>query len=131
MSLYVCDKTENEAYFEIKTPKPNKGQCINATIDHLLIHCIRRKHFPQVRTHFGMAYHPDGEGKLYTHKFALDYLDVKRHAIMGKAFWYYLGGAGAYEDVLSVYRKVGHDKVASIRDKAEGIEPPVKRLDQF
>lgn len=116
--LYVCDKDGNETYFEIKGPQPNKGQCLKVTRDHLLIHCIRRKHFPQVKTYYGMAYNPYGEGNRYKHSFALTYFDIKHHTLMGKAFWNYLGGTGTYEDILSVYREVGQDQVKLIRDKA-------------
>ena len=116
--LYVRDKDGNETYFEIKGPQPNKGQCLKVTRDHLLIHCIRRKHFPQVKTYYGMAYNPYGEGNRYKHSIALTYFDIKHHALMGKTFWNYLGGTGTYEDVLSVYSEVGHDQVELIRDKA-------------
>ena len=116
--LYVRDKDGSETYFEIKGPQPNKGQCIKVTRDHLLIHCIKRKHFPQVKTYYGMAYNPYGEGNRYRHSFALAYFDIKYHALMGKAFWDYLGGTGTYEDVLSMYCAVGRDKEGLIRDKA-------------
>ena len=115
--LYVRDRDGNETYFEIKGPQPNKGQCIKVTRDHLLIHCIKRKHFPQVKTYYGMAYNPYGEGNRYRHSIALTYFDIKYHALMGRAFWDYLGGAGTYEDVLLAYRAVGRDTAGLIRDK--------------
>ena len=120
--LYVRDKDGNETYFEIKGPKPNKGQCIAVTIKHLQIHCIRRRHFPQTKTHFGMTYHPFGEGNPYKHSFAKTYLDVKHHVLLGKAFWEYLGGPDTYEDILSVYETVGRDKAELIRDKVARME---------
>ena len=116
--LYVRDKDGNETYFEIKGPQPNKGQCIRVTRDHMLIHCIRRKHFPQAKTYYGMAYNPYGEGNRYMWSFALTYFDIRYHALMGKAFWDYLGGTGTYEDVLSVYRSVGRDNAGWLNDKA-------------
>lgn len=122
--LYVCDKNGAETYFEIKSPQPNKGQCISMTRNHLLIHCIKRKAFPDVRTYVGMAYHPYGEGQPYTAHFATTYLDVKHHILLGRAFWDYLGGSGAYEDVLGIYRKVGCDKAPLIRAKAGIMSAP-------
>ena len=116
--LYVRDTDGNETYFEIKGPQPNKGQCIKVTRDHLLMHCILRKHFPQVKTYYGMAYNPYGEGNPYKHSIALTYFDIRHHALMGRAFWDYLGGIGTYEDVLSVYCAVGQDKAGIIRDKS-------------
>lgn len=125
--LYVRDRDGAETYFELKSPQPNKEQCIRMTRNHLLIHCIKRKTFPHVRTHVGMAYHPSGEGKPYTSHFATTYLDTKHHVLLGRAFWDYLGGAGAYDDVLSIYRKVGRDKAQLIRVKA-GIMNPVGQV---
>lgn len=116
--LYVRDKDGNETYFEIKTPYPNKGQCLKIMSDHLLIHCMRREPFPRVRTYYGMAYNPFGEDNPYKYNIALTYLDVRYHTLIGREFWDYLGGSGAYEDVLAIYRKVGHDKAQVIRDKA-------------
>lgn len=120
--LYVRDKDGNETYFEIKSPKPNKEQCIKITVKHLLIHCIKRKAHPRVKTYYGMAYHPFGEGNPYTHSFALRYLDVQHQVLLGMAFWNYLGGKGAYEDVLAVYKEVGRDKAAQIRESI-GLNP--------
>ena len=72
----------------------------------------------------GMAYHPYGEGQPYTAHFATTYLDVKHHILLGRAFWDYLGGSGAYEDVLGIYRKVGCDKAPLIRAKAGIMSAP-------
>ena len=120
--LYVCDKNGNETYFEIKTPQPNKGQCLKIMSDHLTIHCIRRKTPPQVRTYYGMAYHPYGEGNEYRYSIAKTYLDVKHHVLIGRAFWDYLGGRDAYDGVLAIYKAVGREKAAQIREKA-GLDP--------
>lgn len=75
--LYVKDKDGNEVYFEIKSPKPNKDQCLKVTENHLLIHCMTRRHFPQVKTKYGMAYNPYGEGNKYNHNFSKTFLDIE------------------------------------------------------
>lgn len=107
--LYVKDIDGNETYFEMKSPKPNKKQCLEVTRQHLLIHCIRKKHFPQVKTYWGMGYNPNGEGNKYEHGLSVTYLDIKYHVLIGKEFWDYLGGHGAYEELLSIFEKVGND----------------------
>lgn len=107
--LYVKDKEGNETYFEFKSPKPNKKQCLEVTKQHLLIHCMIKKHFPQAKTHYGMAYNPNGEGNPYNHTFSKAYLDVKNHVMIGKNLWDYIGGDGAYEELLQIYEKVGRD----------------------
>ena len=107
--LYVRDNEGNETYFEFKSPKPNKKQCLEVTKQHLLIHCMIKKHFPQSKTHYGMAYNPNGEDNPYNHSFSTSYLDVKNHVMIGKSLWDYLGGNGAYEELLQIYEKVGKD----------------------
>lgn len=107
--LYVKDSNGNETYFEFKSPKPNKKQCLEVTRQHLLIHCITKKHFPEVKTHWGMGYNPNGEGNEYNHSFSKSYLDIKHHVMIGKDLWDYLGGDGTYKELLSIFEKVGKD----------------------
>ena len=104
--LYLKDAGGNEIYFEIKSPRPNKDQCLTTTRKHLTLHCIMRSSFPKVQTYYGMAYNPYGEEK-YRHSFALKHLDMKNHVLLGKDFWALLGGTGTYEDVVKVFQKVG------------------------
>ena len=107
--LYVKSRDGTEVFFEIKSPKPNKKQCLDVTRDHLLIHCIRRSSVHPTKTYYGMAYNPYGEGNPNKHNMVTTYLDAKHHVLIGKSFWDYLGGAGAHELVLSVFKKVGRD----------------------
>ena len=104
--LYLRDSDGNDIYFEIKSPTPNKDQCLTTTRKHLTIHCIAQSTFPRVQTYFGMAYNPYGMGE-YRHSFATKHLDVKNHVLLGQSFWNLLGGRGAYEDVVRVFQKVG------------------------
>lgn len=106
--LYLRDANNNEIYFEIKSPRPNKDQCLNTTRKHLTIQCITQSTFPKVRTYYGMAYNPYGEGE-YRHSFAIKHLDMKNHVLLGRPFWNLLGGKGAYEDVVRVFQKVGRE----------------------
>ena len=106
--LYLRDADNNEIYFEIKSPRPNKDQCLNTTRKHLTVHCITQRTFPKVRTYYGMAYDPYGEGE-YCHSLAIKHLDMKNHVLLGRLFWDLLGGKGAYEDVVRVFQKVGRD----------------------
>lgn len=122
--LYVKDKEGNETYFEFKSPKPNKKQCLEVTKQHLLIHCMTKKHFPQVKTHYGMAYNPNGEGNQYNHSFSKTYLDIKHHVMIGKSLWDYLGGNGTYEELLKIYEKVGKDTGTELIKKTLEISSP-------
>ncbi len=115
--LYLKSHDGKEIFFEIKSPKPNKEQCLNITQKHLWIHAMRKSAQPQVRTYFAMAYNPYGEGKdgnEYKHSFATRHLDIQRQTIIGKQYWDFLGGEGTYEDLLKIYRKVGMIKAKEI-----------------
>jgi len=116
--LYVKDNKGKETYFEFKSPKPNKEQCLKVTQKHLLIHCMTKEYFPKVKTHYAMAYNPNGEGNEYNHGFSKTYLDIKHHVMIGKNLWDYLGGDGAYEELLKIYEKVGRDKGVELIKKA-------------
>ncbi len=109
--LYIKDKKQNEIFFEIKSPKPNKGQCLEVTERLLHIHAVKHADAPRVRTYFAMAYNPYGSSKAsYTHSFTLRYLDIKNEVLIGKEFWDLVGGKGTYEEVLEIYREVGREK---------------------
>lgn len=112
--LYTKKKNGKKFFFEIKSPKISKGQCLTIIRDHLKIHCIERRSFPRVSTWCGMGYNPYGEGNEYTHSFATKYLDVKRQVILGKEFWDFLGGPGTYEELLKVFLDAGKNKKKEI-----------------
>ncbi len=109
--IFLRDEDGNETYVEVKSPKPNKGQCLEVTDRLLQIHAIKRCGPPSVRTYYAMPYNPYGENKSdYRHSFAVNYLDLENQVLIGKEFWNLVGGPGTYEEVLSIYREVGKEK---------------------
>ena len=116
--LYLMDENGNEIMFEIKSPKPNKGQCLEATDRLLHFHAIKRLNVPRLKTFFAMAYNPYGNSKSdYKHSFALNYMDVENQILIGKEFWDLVGGEGTYEEVLEIYREVGRKKGPDLIDQ--------------
>lgn len=116
--LYLADTNGNEMFFEIKSPKPNKGQCLEATDRLLQIHAIKRRGPPQVRTYYAMAYNPWGvEKESYTHSFTRRYMDMETQVLIGKEFWDLIGGEGTYGEVLEIYREVGREKGPDMIDQ--------------
>ncbi|PIO03020.1 TdeIII family type II restriction endonuclease [Candidatus Micrarchaeota archaeon CG09_land_8_20_14_0_10_55_25] len=116
--LYLKTKSGKELFFEIKSPKPNKGQCLEVTDRLLQIHAIRKAFAPRVRTYFAMAYNPYGEARsAYKHSFTTKYLDFKNQVLIGKEFWDLLGGKGTYEELLAIYREVGRQKGPDMLDQ--------------
>lgn len=116
--LYLKDAKDREHYFEIKSPKPNKGQCLEITERLLRIHAIKQANRPEVNAYFAMGYNPYGHAKSsYTHSFALQYLDIEHQVLVGEEFWAYIGGPGTFEELLEVYQQVGHEMSKAIIDE--------------
>ncbi len=115
--LHIKSSEDNEYFFEIKSPKPNKGQCLEATDRLLHIHAIKRLSPPRVNTFFAMAYNPYGDKKHYNHSFTKSYMDLENQVLIGKEFWDLVGGSGTYEEVLGIYREVGKEKGPDMIDQ--------------
>lgn len=113
--LYLKESNGREHFFEIKSPKPNKGQCLEITERLLRIHAIKQAGRPQVNAYFAMAYNPYGNTKsTYTHSFVLRYLDIKNQVLIGEEFWTYIGGNGTFTQLLEIYQEVGLEMSKSI-----------------
>ncbi len=110
VDLYLRDSGGNELFFEMKSPKPNKDQCVGTTEKLLVLHAMRGAGPPRVRTYYAMAFNPYGDARSdYHHSFAEKYLDIEGQVLIGKEFWDFVGGSGTYEEVLAVYREVGEE----------------------
>ena len=91
--LYLRDKAGHEYFFEIKSPKPNKGQCLEVPERLLRIHA-----------------------EDYRHSFSLKYLDMQNEVLLGADFWTLVGGEGTYEELLEIYQEVGREKGKAMID---------------
>jgi len=115
--LYLKDEAGHEYFFEIKSPRPNKGQCLEVAERLLRIHAIKQKNRPYVNTYFAMAYNPYGTRlEDYRHSFSLQYLDMQSEVLLGADFWTLVGGEGTYEELLEIYREVGREKGKAMID---------------
>lgn len=116
--LYVETKSGEEWFFEIKSPKPNKGQCLEATGRLLQIQAITHAKYPKAKAFYATAYNPYGvEKSTYRHSFAVNYMDLANEVLIGKEFWDMVGGKGTYEEVLSIYQEVGKEKGQDMLDQ--------------
>jgi len=116
--LRIVDTDGNETFFEIKSPKPNKGQCLEATQRLLRMHAIRGAGPPRVRAFYAMAYNPYGDDPAsYAHTFANNYLDMENQVLLGRQFWEYLGDSETYDALLRVYRQVGKERGPDMLDR--------------
>jgi hypothetical protein len=115
--LYLESEKGIRYFFEIKSPKPNKGQCLEISERLLRVHAITQEKRPKVNAYFAMAYNPYGlRREDYRHSFSLQYLDMENEVLLGNEFWEIIGGKGTYEELLDIYREVGREKSKAMMD---------------
>jgi hypothetical protein len=113
--LFVKTHKGSELYFEMKSPMPNKGQCLEVTQRLLRIQRARGKGPPEVQTYFAMPYNPyGGERDNYQWGYARRYLPFEDGVLISEEFWNLLGGKGTYEQLLEIYYEVGQAKAKDL-----------------
>lgn len=116
--LHIVTHNDTEIFIEIKSPKPNKGQCLEAMNRILQIHGLTHQKYPKIKAYFAMAYNPYGiEKSTYKHSFPLQYMDMENEVLLGKEFWNLVGGSETYEEVLGIYQEVGREKGPDMLDQ--------------
>ena len=115
--LFLEEEKGNRWFFEIKSPKPNKGQCLEIAERLLRVHAITQEKRPKVNTFFAMAYNPYGENKKdYKHSFSMQYLDMENEVLLADEFWDVVGGKGTFRELLGIYQEVGREKTKAMMD---------------
>ena len=116
--LYILQKDGTEFFIEIKSPKPNKGQCLECTSRLLQIHGLTHERYPNAKACYATAYNPYGTDKsTYRHSFVKNYMDLENEVLLGKEFWDLIGGEGTYEAILEIYQEVGREKGPDMLDQ--------------
>ncbi|MBD1929771.1 TdeIII family type II restriction endonuclease [Trichocoleus sp. FACHB-90] len=109
--LYILADDGTEYLFEIKAPKPNKGQCLEVIQRLLRFHLLRGANRPEVQAYYAMPYNPYGVTKAdYKWSQAINYLPFNEAVVIGDEFWNIVGGATAYAELLEIYLEVGREK---------------------
>jgi Type II restriction endonuclease, TdeIII len=116
IDLYIRTHGGEDHYFEIKSPKPNKGQCIEMKQRLLTALVIRRQESTQ--TWWGVPYNPYGRGE-YRWVYPLAFFDFEDEVMLGLPFWDFVGGTGTYKELLELYRHVGVEFAERIRELRE------------
>jgi hypothetical protein len=105
IDLRVITNQNEEHLFEMKSAKPNKGQCIEMKDRLMKAVAIRRS--PDTRAWWGVPYDPYGEGA-YAHPYPRRFFDFVGEVKLGASFWNFIGDdAGTYDELLTVYSEVG------------------------
>src|SRR5712691_3181214 len=116
IDLYVKTRAGEWHYFEMKSAKPNKGQCIEMKQRLLTALAIRRQE--STRTWWGVPYNPYGRGE-YRWVYPLVFFDFEHEVMLGLQFWDFVGGTRTYEELLDLYRQVGDEFAERIRELRE------------
>jgi hypothetical protein len=116
--LFIEANDGTKYFFEIKSPKPNKGQCLEVLQRILRIHLLLNERRPKVQCFFAMGYNPYGPDRRdYKWSFALNYTPYNEIIIIGSEFWdKIVGPEGTMKELLDIYREVGKDKSKFIVD---------------
>jgi Type II restriction endonuclease, TdeIII len=120
IDLYVRTREGAEHYFEMKSAKPNKGQCIEMKGRLLTVLGIRRN--PNVFVSWGVPYNPYGTADVYAHPYPARFFDFTREVKLGDAFWNFVGNDdGTYELLLGLYRGVGEEYTEQLDELREAL----------
>jgi hypothetical protein len=105
IDLRVITHQHEEHLFEMKSAKPNKGQCIE--MKDRLMKAIAIRRTPDTWAWWGVPYDPYGEGA-YAHPYPRRFFDFLGEVKLGSTFWNFIGDdAGTYDELLAVYSEVG------------------------
>ncbi len=115
VDLFLKRENGEEIYFEIKGPKPNKNEMRAAKRDLLEILAIKAHEGKKVKIYLGMYYNPYFP-KDYQRWTCLKFFNKGQDFLIGKDFWDFLGGAGAYENLIKIYEDVG-EEIRPVLDK--------------
>jgi len=106
VDLYIKTHAGEDHYFEIKSPKPNRGQSIEMKQRQLTALGIRRD--ATAFAWWGVPYDPYGRAEAYAHPYPLRFFDFAHEVKLGPAFWNFAGDDPAtYDFLLELYRGVG------------------------
>jgi hypothetical protein len=99
-------KNGKDCYFSIKTVKPNLDQTEIAKKDMLMLKAAD----PNCDVFFALYYNPGGETRAdydWSIPSAIFNMHTDPCVLIGKDYWDFLGGIGAYQELLAIFAKVG------------------------
>lgn len=105
--LYVGDYTDGPLFVELKTPLPNLD--IAAESKKKMLYFLAIKHRQNVagaKAFIGLTYNPFVTRANYSHSFTNRIMDMEREVLIGSELWDYLGGPGAYNELLELVSEI-------------------------
>lgn len=122
VDLFLLDENEVEYFIDIKTAKPNISAFRDMKRELLQWVAIRASlaKNAEVRTLIAIPYNPY-DPEPYERWTGQGLFDYKNELLVGKVFWDFLGGDGAYEQLLGIFAEVGQTVEAKLRAIIESI----------
>ena len=115
--LRVVAHQGTEYFFEMTSPKPNKGQCLEKMERLLRFHLFRGDNRPSIYAYVTMAYNPYGARRSdYAHAYPRRYMPFDQVVLIAHEFWDIIGGPTTYSELLDVYQEVGRHKAKHMID---------------
>ncbi|MGC9101423.1 MAG: TdeIII family type II restriction endonuclease [Caldisericum sp.] len=105
--LFIIDKEDKIYLFDIKTAKPNISNFkdFKRTLLEWIAVYLYKNINAEVYSYIAIPYNPyESEYNRWTLN---NMLDSKNELMVGKEFWNFLGGEGAYEHLLDCFEQVG------------------------
>lgn len=102
-----------EHFISIKTVSPNLDQSEIAKKDMLLLKAENKEY----QTYFGLYYNPSGPLRSdYKHSFPMKIFNMHTDScvLIGRDYWNFLGGEGAYEELIEIFTEVGETTKATL-----------------
>lgn len=108
VDLFLRNHKDEVFLFDLKTVKPNLGgfKEFKRTLLEWVGVILFENPNAQVNTLIAIPYNPY-EPKPYSRWTMAGMLDLENELKVGKEFWDFVGGEGAYEDLLKSFEKVG------------------------
>lgn len=110
VDLFLISKKEEIFMFDLKTVKPNKGDFITYKrnmLEWLAVYFYQNPK-AKIKTLIAIPYNPY-EPKPYARWTMKGMLDLKEEVKVAEEFWDFLGGKGAYVDLLDSFEQAGID----------------------
>ena len=115
IDVYLEDKAGKIYLIDIKTAKPNKGSFkeFKRTLLEWTATTLSENPTAEIDTFIAIPYNPY-EPKPYTRWTMAGMLDLEKELKVAEEFWDFLGGKGAYNDLLSCFERVGIEMRSNI-----------------
>ncbi|MBC8212355.1 MAG: TdeIII family type II restriction endonuclease [Gammaproteobacteria bacterium] len=108
-------KDETEIFISIKTVKPNIDQTEIVKKDMLLL----KAHNPKCESYLGLYYNPGGPNRSdYNWSIPSKIFNMSQDVcvLIGREYWDFIGGEGSYDALLEIFKKVGNDTRAQLKE---------------